>query len=246
MPLRGRVVTSKDKASEGCVLLLRACDKMGNACTKGGATVRCGCRDVNVDSSCEDLGDGTYSEPSSALQCASFRHRCNALLPLSDTPLLLLCPCRYVQAPLALREERPIHRQRNGRRPPRHQLARTNAPRLRQPRFQPDGPIRRRPLQRDRRKAGDYTGAVCRCVRQPDAARGDDEHDEIWDRPYKGVVGTGKQSRAARMQAETPTAFLPTLTSSFSNPRTSLAHTRITHPHRRKRTSRRHSPPGAC
>ena len=63
LPLRGRVVTSKDKASEGCVLLLRACDKMGNACTKGGATVRCGCRDVNVDSSCEDLGDGTYSEP---------------------------------------------------------------------------------------------------------------------------------------------------------------------------------------
>ena len=60
LPLRGRVVTASNPSATGCVLLLHAADKMGNLCTRGGATVTCGCRDHAVESHCTDMENGTY------------------------------------------------------------------------------------------------------------------------------------------------------------------------------------------
>ena len=57
-PLNGVV---GDKHSDGCHVVLRTADKMGNECNAGGATVVVTCSNKDVKTSCEDNGDGSYN-----------------------------------------------------------------------------------------------------------------------------------------------------------------------------------------
>jgi len=57
LPLRGSV---GHEDSQGCCMVLPVCDRMGNRCTEGGAKVVCSCASPHVQSSCDDIGDGSY------------------------------------------------------------------------------------------------------------------------------------------------------------------------------------------
>ena len=69
LPLLGVFELFRSEESESqlarcaCRVVLKTADKMGNACSRGGANLHCGATDGSsgVTSSCKDLGDGSYA-----------------------------------------------------------------------------------------------------------------------------------------------------------------------------------------
>jgi len=57
-PLTGEVGSSP---SDGCMVAVHACDRVGNLCTRGEGNVQAACATPAVTSSCVDQGDGSYT-----------------------------------------------------------------------------------------------------------------------------------------------------------------------------------------
>ena len=85
LPLRGSVGLSPD---DGCKLILRTADTLGNMCTRGGAPVLASCDNDAVQIECTDLQDGTYNLQWRAKQSGLFQARIDiGTKPVQGSPI---------------------------------------------------------------------------------------------------------------------------------------------------------------